>query len=110
MKHWTRPLGIALFAPILSAALVGGIALENSTHLKPTDVEPYHHRAREAVLGRELRNGQHEGGVPYTIGSWYGKDEEIPVAAQQLLKPNAILSRSYRDTTSGAIEAGRFAS
>ncbi len=35
--------------------------------------------------------------VPYVIGYWTGKKDEIPAAAQKLLRPNAILSRTYLD-------------
>jgi hypothetical protein len=99
MSRWKGHLGSALLAPLMSAGLLLGIFAENGTHLKPADVEPYHARAKEAVLGHVDENGNQIGGVPTRIDSWYGRDEEIPQAAQSLLKPNAILSRSYRDTS-----------
>ena len=34
------------------------------------------------------------------MGTWTGKDNEVPLAAQRLLKPNAILSRTYLDNSS----------
>ena len=72
----------------MSIALLAGIAAEQRTHLTPQDVEPYHQRAREAIDG-----------IPYVIGTWTGKNEEVPLAAQKLLRPNAILSRTYMDNS-----------
>jgi len=34
--------------------------------------------------------------VPLLIGPWIGEDQHIATEAQQLLRPNAILSRTYR--------------
>ncbi len=39
-------------------------------------------------------------GIPYVMGTWTGKDNEVPLAAQRLLRPNAILSRTYLDNSS----------
>lgn len=36
--------------------------------------------------------------VPYFLGEWIGRDEEVPQEAQRLLRPNAILSRVYQKT------------
>jgi hypothetical protein len=82
-----RQLAFTLGAPVLSIGLLTGIFAEQRTHLKPKDVEPYHARAKAAVEQ-----------VPYFIGTWTGRDDEIPVAAQKLLRPNAILSRTFVDT------------
>ena len=71
----------------MAASLLAGIVAEQRAHIKPTDVEPYHLRAKAAMDA-----------VPYVIGYWTGKDDEIPPAAQKLLRPNAILSRTYYDT------------
>jgi hypothetical protein len=86
MKIGLRQLAFVLAPPLLSAGLLAGIVAEQRRHLKPEDVEPYHARAKELVDG-----------VPYVIGYWTGKDDEIPAAAQKLLRPNAILSRTYSD-------------
>ena len=72
----------------MSVALLAGIVSEQRTHLTPQDVEPYHERAAAAIDG-----------IPYVIGTWTGAKEEVPLAAQKLLKPNAILSRSYQDNS-----------
>lgn len=85
-----RQVAFTVTAPLLSLGLLAGIFAEQRTHLKPQDVEPYHQRAKEAVEE-----------VPYFIGTWTGQDDEIPVAAQKLLRPNAILSRTFVDTSPG---------
>ncbi len=89
MKTGLRQLAFVLAPPMMSLALLGGIVAEQQTHLKPADVEPYHARCKAAMDA-----------VPYVIGSWTGKDNEVPLAAQKLLKPNAILSRTYLDNSS----------
>src|SRR4051794_14478419 len=86
MHFGIRQLAFVLAPPLLSAGVLGGIVAEQRTHLKPKDVEPYHARAKDLVDD-----------VPYVIGYWTGKDDEIPAAAQKLLRPNAILSRTYSD-------------
>ena len=86
MRIGLRQLAFVLAPPLLSAGLLAGIVLEQRGHLKPRDVEPYHARAREAIEA-----------VPYIIGTWTGQKDDIPVAAQKLLRPNAILSRTYVD-------------
>jgi hypothetical protein len=83
-----RQLAFTLTAPLLSVGLLAGIFAEQQTHLKPQDVEPYHARAKAAVDQ-----------VPYFIGTWSGQDDEIPVAAQKLLRPNAILNRRFVDSS-----------
>ena len=40
--------------------------------------------------------------APYKIGEWVGEDIEIPPAAVDILRPNAILSRRYRRLESNA--------
>src|SRR5688500_20314095 len=85
-----RQLAFTVTAPLLSLGLLAGIFAEQRTHLKPADAEPYHARARAAVDQ-----------VPYFIGTWTGQDDEIPVAAQKLLRPNAILMRTFVDSSPG---------
>src|SRR5688572_8404758 len=85
-----RQLATTVTAPLLSVGLLAGIFVERRTHLKPQDVEPYHARAKAAVDQ-----------VPYFIGTWTGADVEIPVAAQKLLRPNAILNRRFVDSSPG---------
>ena len=89
-----KSLTSILTPPVLCAALLGGIALEKSRHLKPADAAPYHERVRTAVLAMDYTIGDGERGL------WVGKDIEQPKAAVQLLRPNVILSRRYTDTAS----------
>src|ERR1700677_3493574 len=67
--------------------LVGMLA-EARTHVQPTEAAPHLQRCADAIRA-----------FPYVIetaiGSWTGKDTEMPVPAIQLLRPNAILSRRY---------------
>jgi len=86
-----RNLAFGLTPPLLAASLLAGIVVDNSRHVKPTDVEPYHARAADAIKN-----------VPYLVGLWYGHDDDIPAAAQKLLRPNAILSRTYTYNDAGA--------
>src|SRR6266540_2967958 len=92
MQRSLRKLAFVLAPPILSVGLLAGIVAEKGTHLKPQDVEPYHIRAKQAVDG-----------VPYIIGTWTGVDHVVPQAAQKLLRPNAILSRTYSDNSAAAV-------
>src|SRR5437867_2430907 len=77
-----------LVAPLMSLALLGGIATEHRQYLTPADFEPYHARAKAAIES-----------LPLMIGSWRGfdADEKVPKQAQVLLKPNKILMRYYND-------------
>lgn len=86
MTFGLRQFAFVLAPPVISAGLLAGIVAEQRGHLKPQDVEPYHARAAEAIEK-----------VPYIIGTWTGQKDEIPVAAQKLLRPNAILSLTYVD-------------
>ncbi len=80
-----RQFAFVLTPPILAATLLAGIVNEQRRHIKPADVEPYHARAKAAMDA-----------VPYVIGEWTGRDDEITPAAQKLLRPNAILNRAYQ--------------
>src|SRR5215813_14806637 len=88
MKMSLRKFASTMLPPILSIGLLVGIVAETRSHIQPRDIDPYHARAKEAIDG-----------VPYVIGTWTGKDQPVPLAAQKLLRPNAILSRVYVDST-----------
>jgi hypothetical protein len=77
-----------LISPLLSVALLAGVMTQASRHVKPQDVEPFHQRAKQAIMS-----------YPYIVGTWAGQDEVVPDAAVKLLRPNAILSRSYRNSS-----------
>ena len=66
---------------------------EDRTHLKPSDVEPYHIQARNVIKA-----------WPETIadGNWTtSADESLPPSAEQLLHPNCVIDRRY---TSASIQ------
>jgi hypothetical protein len=76
-----NPLGPWLAAGLLVAL---SIVLPNRIVLDST-VE-----ARQAEISAAMQS------VPFFVGEWIGRDEEVSPAAQQLLRPNAILSRTFR--------------
>lgn len=80
--------------------LLAGIVAEDRTHLKPSDVEPYHARAK-AVIEE----------WPRTIedGNWNTSvDERLPDSAEKLLHPNCQVSRGYT-SSSLKLPNGQFA-
>lgn len=80
----TRPISFAIAAPVLTACMLLVITSERPAPVDAAKVEPYHDRAKTAVES-----------IPYVIGYWTGRDQEVTTAAQKLLRSNAILSRSY---------------
>jgi hypothetical protein len=76
--------------PVVSVLMLIGMLAEARTHVQPTEAAPHLQRCANAVAA-----------FPYVIdtnnGSWTGKDTEMPTPAIQLLRPNAILSREYRN-------------
>jgi len=98
-------------APLLSVLLLAGIAADRGTRISPQDVVPYHAYA-QSIIG--LQTDGVEGKISHfvdherdgiRIGTWIGKDDFIPSAAQQLLRPNGILSRTY--TFDGSDDLGQ---
>ena len=77
---------VIILAPLMCLGLLAGMWTEARTRIQPADAEPYHQAARQAVMA-----------LPYQLGGWVGRDEEIPSAAVKLLRPNAIVSRTYID-------------
>lgn len=80
-----------LVSPVLCLGLLGGIVAEDSTHLKPADVEPYHAHAKAAIeqWPRTIANGDW-----VTVA-----DEELPASAEQLLHPNCVIQRRYESNS-----------
>ena len=64
--------------------VVGAMAAEFSSRPAAADAVPFHAAAAEVIRD-----------VPIKFGGWEGVDVPIPTSAQALLKPNAMLSRSY---------------
>ena len=71
-------------APTLCLGVLGGIVWENKRHARPQDAEPFHRAAKTAIDAS-----------PAAIGDWSGRDEALPAAAIQLLKPNAHFTRRF---------------
>jgi hypothetical protein len=84
MTRYSRTI---LAAPLLSLALLAGMAAESaSTRAVPADAEPYHAAAKAAVES-----------IPTRVGSWSAQPETIPREAIALLKPNVIRCLKYAD-------------
>ncbi len=73
-------------AALLLAVLLG----LNQTHLSPEDAADYHERVSDAAAR-----------IPYQVGPWKGKDQEVPPAAIELLRPNVMISRTYVHEVTG---------
>ncbi|HYE03613.1 MAG TPA: exosortase-associated EpsI family protein [Phycisphaerales bacterium] len=74
----------------VTAALLVGLYVETAAHHTAADAEPFHGLAAGAI-----------GSIPYRVGAWEGTDMSVPPAARTLLRPNALMSRTYVDHTSG---------
>src|SRR5688500_8789301 len=90
-----KSLTAILAPPLLCVGIIGGIAAEKSTHVKPQDAAAYHARAKGAIANMAYTFGDEANGI------WVGEDIEPTKAAVQLLRPNIILSRRYTDTNGG---------
>ncbi|MEM7228441.1 MAG: exosortase-associated EpsI family protein [Planctomycetota bacterium] len=77
---------IGFIAPWITLALLPSLAwkLPNRAVVDDRAV------ARQVTVRRAFAD------VPLLIGSWIGEDQTIAVEAQELLRPNATLSRTYR--------------
>jgi len=79
------------FAPLaITIALLSGVAWEAAARPRPEDAAPFHRRVREFFDS-----------LPYRIGPWVGADHAPTPAAQQLLRPNVLVSRAYRNSETG---------
>lgn len=74
-------------APVLALALLLVMPL-----LLVTEV-----RRDEATLRRNERIQEVVADVPWQIGRWRGQEVPVPSAAEDILRPNALLSREYRE-------------
>jgi hypothetical protein len=79
-------------APVLCLGMLGVVAVDASRQQPPPEVDAYHAKVKTVIES-----------VPFFMGAnneWVGKEEQVPEAAQKLLKPNAIISRRYVDNSS----------
>jgi len=82
---------IAGYLPlVLAFACTMAMAWEVNRRPTPADAEPFHTAAAEMIKA-----------LPIKFGVWEGVEVPVPQAAQSLLKPNALLSRSYKNTSTG---------
>jgi hypothetical protein len=82
-RRKARPAGV--LGPILTAAwLLGTLGASVAMRPKVADVGPYFERVAERIRA-----------MPYTLGTWVGRDEQVVATARELLKPNEILQRRY---------------
>lgn len=78
------------FIVALTLMLLGAIGLSTLGRPSPADAQQYHESVQRAFRT-----------VPLRIGTWVGTDEPLLAAAIDLLQPNAVLHRSYRDIATG---------
>lgn len=81
----------AKYSSLIAAAAVL-IAMHREIARRPNaaDAVPFHAAAAAAVAS-----------LPARFGDWEGEEAPIPASASALLKPNAIMSRRFRNTTTG---------
>jgi len=77
-----------LVSPAIAAALIGGLALQMRSFAVADDTTAFHARVKAAVEA-----------IPIRIGTWDGVESAVPDAAGQLLRPNVLFARNYRDST-----------
>jgi hypothetical protein len=81
---------MTFMAPAATLLMLTALYGHMQQHALTVDPEPYHERARAAVDN-----------IPLSFEGWEGEEISIPPAAGQLLRPNAILSRNYRNLERG---------
>jgi hypothetical protein len=84
---WTKLL-VRFSSPAIVIGLLCGMVAEHRTYLQEKDFESFHEAAGKSIDR-----------VPQSIGPWIGNDVPVVKAAQQLLRPNRILSRVYKDVS-----------
>lgn len=84
---------VSVFAPWLTIALLVGMSRALPTHV----VMDEQAQARKAEIASTMDD------VPFIIGGWIGEDAPVPPEAQKLLRPNAMLSRTYSQPGHGRV-------
>ncbi len=56
----------------------------------------------QAAAQRHHEHAERAGAqVPFTIGPWVGREVPVPTSAEELLKPNVLISRAYENMDTG---------
>lgn len=76
---------LSVFAPLVTICAL--VALSR--------VLPARAEIDDRAIERQAEVAQTMASVPFLIGGWIGADAPIPPEAQKLLRPNAMLSRTY---------------
>ena len=84
------PPRLPWLAGVAAAVMLVGVAVHGYSFPSGQSAAPYHAAVRQAALD-----------LPRQIGPWVGADTEVPEAAIALLRPNVMLSRRYRNQTTG---------
>ena len=71
---------------VVTLGLLAGLVGQKLSYPTPADTDEYHRKIRELVEA-----------FPLEIGPWDGKKIDVPPSALAMLKPNAIVSREYRN-------------
>ena len=79
-----------LAAPLISLGLLVGVAYSLSLRRPPEGVVAYHDEIRDLSLA-----------VPRLVGEWLGDETDVPAPAIDLLRPNVMMSRSYKNIRTG---------
>jgi len=83
----------SVYAPWVTIALLVGMSWALPTHV----VNSEQAQARKAEIAGTMEQ------VPYIIDGWIGEDAPVPPEAQKLLRPNAMLSRTYSQPGRGRV-------
>ena len=77
---------------VISAVMVIALLMQKASVDKTSwDARPYHLQVQQAVND-----------VPYVVGDWIGQDVPVPTSAVQMLRANVVLSRRYRNVSTGS--------
>jgi len=84
------PILPKLIAPALTLACLAGLHTQISKYARVDDKSAFH-----AAVARHVR------AYPARIGDWAGTEMTLPVAAQQLLRPNVQFARRFTQEATG---------
>ncbi|MFW6061969.1 MAG: exosortase-associated EpsI family protein, partial [Planctomycetota bacterium] len=92
MPRASRTILVRAATATLTLAIIGGALAERLSYGSADEADPYHRRVAERIAN-----------IPYTIGDWKGEDVSVPRSAVELLQPNALCSRQYRNQKTGQV-------